>query len=433
MRSQKQIRDGRVGGTSPSCISLFTGAGGLDVGLEAAGFAVRLCVEMEPVARATLERNRPQWPLSTPGDIHLLPNAELLRQARVRRREVDLLAGGPPCQPCSKSGYWSLGDSRRLSDPRASTLAAYLRVVEATLPRVLLLENVRGISFRGKDEAVHYLRDGLARINCRNETAYDLSILHVNAADFGVPQLRERVLLIAARDGTPFEPPAPLRGPQGSGLAAYATAWDAIGDLRCEADGPDIQLSGKWADLLPSIPEGRNYLWHTPQLGGKPLFGWRTKYWSFLLKLAKNQPSWTIQAAPGPATGPFHWDNRRLSIRELARIQTFPDKYVFEGSYAEAQKQIGNAVPCALGEVLGVEIRRQLLRDGTRRRNPRLGTPASRMPTPPPEQPHPVPRRYLVLEAGHSPHPGTGKGPAARKRARDEHKPHRTEPVTPPA
>src|SRR3712207_2104614 len=109
-------------------------------------------------------------------------------------------------------------------------------------------------------------------------------------------------------------------------------------------------MTGKWADLMPSIPEGRNYLWHTSRSGGLPLFGWRTRYWNFLLKLAKDQPSWTIQAQPGPATGPFHWESRKLSAAELGRLQTFPDGLVYGCTRAGVQRLAGNAVPSALAE-----------------------------------------------------------------------------------
>jgi hypothetical protein len=138
--------------SKPRVLSLFTGAGGLDVGLEAAGFDTRLCVEVDERARSTLQRNRPRWRLASPGDIHALHVDEILEQAGVKAGEVELLAGGPPCQPFSKSSYWLHGDSRRLEDPRAAALGAYLRVVEAALPHVVLLENVRGLTFDGKDE-----------------------------------------------------------------------------------------------------------------------------------------------------------------------------------------------------------------------------------------------------------------------------------------
>jgi DNA (cytosine-5)-methyltransferase 1 len=130
----------------PRVLSLFSGAGGLDLGLEAAGFETRLCVELDSDARSTLKLNRPNWRLAAPGDIHDIEPSDLLAQAEMAAGEVELLAGGPPCQPFSKSGYWANGDSRRLRDPRANTLRAYLDVVEIARPRVLLLENVHPVA-----------------------------------------------------------------------------------------------------------------------------------------------------------------------------------------------------------------------------------------------------------------------------------------------
>lgn len=401
-------------------ISLFAGAGGLDLGLEAAGFTVRLCVEIDDDARKTLAKNRPKWMLSEPGDIHAIEPQEILRQAGLRRRSVALLAGGPPCQPFSKSGYWVTGDSRRLKDPRARTLRAYLRVVEAALPRVILLENVKGLAFLEKDEGLLLLKREIREINKRNGTKYSLQVLHLNAADFGVPQLRERVFIIASRDGKTLAPPMRTHAESAdetAGIESYLTAWDAFGDLD-ERKFPDtLKPSGRWAGLLPSIPEGHNYLWHTPRSGGEPLFGWRRKFWSFLLKLAKNRPSWTIQAEPGPATGPFHWRSRLLSIRELCRLQTFPDSYEIVGDRRSAHKQVGNAVPCALGELLGLEIRRQLL--GERVRRTLALIPSRRDKCPDALEPARVPRSYLPMRRRHRDHPGTGLGPSARIRERD--------------
>ena len=283
-------------GTSAlSLVSLFTGAGGLDLGLEKAGFDTRLCVEFDDDARATIQRNRPSWQLSIPGNIYELEARELMKQARLEESELVLLAGGPPCQPFSKSGYWSHGDAKRLEDPRAATLEAFLGIVEAALPQVILLENVRGLVFDGKDEGLRLLKCGLRRINNERGTSYNLVVLHLNAAHFGVPQLRERVFLIASRTGLAFEAPHATHG-ESFQLEPYRTAWDAIGDLDVDDWPQDLALTGKWAGLLPSIPEGQNYLWHTPRGGGEPLFGWRTRFWSFLLKLAKCRPSWTIQA-----------------------------------------------------------------------------------------------------------------------------------------
>lgn len=395
--------------------SLFTGAGGLDLGLERAGFDVRLCVEIDEIARETLKANRPRWSLAEPGDVHRLSPQQALKQAGLRPRELMLLAGGPPCQPFSKAGYWVTGDSGRLKDNRAKTLHAYLDLVEYAQPQVLLLENVKGLAFNGKDEGLKLLQSGLERINKKKRTSYKPHVLHINAADYGVPQLRERIFVIADRDGKEFNLPDPTHGPRSSAGERYRTAWDAIGHLDIDIWPIDLNATGAWASLLPSIPEGENYLWHTPKGGGMPLFGWRTRYWSFLLKLAKNHPAWTIQAQPGPATGPFHWRSRKLSIRELCRLQTFPDNYEIRGSYREAYQQIGNAVPPALGELLGLEIRRQFL--GQRPRRELLLIPERREDCPSPERRRPVPRVYHRLQGKHADHPGTGKGPGAQRRA----------------
>ena len=100
-------------------------------------------------------------------------------------------------------------------------------------------------------------------------------------------------------------------------------------------------------------------MYHTERGEGSNIFKWRSRYWSFLLKLHPDKPSWTIQAQPGTSIGPFHWNNRRLTMREMSRIQTFPDNVEIQGGISNVQKQLGNAVPSALAEVLGKEIKRQ--------------------------------------------------------------------------
>ncbi len=201
----------------------------------------------------------------------------------------------------------------------------------------------------------------------------------------------------------------------GTDIEPYRTVWDAVGDLPERPNDPALKLGGKWADLLPSIPEGENYLWHTPRGGGMPLFGWRTRYWSFLLKLAKSRPSWTIQALPGPATGPFHWSSRRLSIQELCRLQTLPDGLQFDCGRNDAQRMLGNAVPSLLAEVIAREIRRQLLGKPIREKKLAL-LPPSRGPIPPPEPVARVPVAYRSLVGNHAAHPGEGRGNRARAR-----------------
>jgi DNA (cytosine-5)-methyltransferase 1 len=396
----------------PPCtsLSLFSGAGGLDLGLEAAGFAVAGCIEIDSDCRATLQRNRPGWALSEPGDIFRADARGFLMQFGLRPRELDLLSGGPPCQPFSKSAYWATGKTARLRDPRANSLEAYFDFVSAALPRVFLLENVKGL-VHGCD-VLHLFERKLRFLNQRCGTNYVLQVIHVNAAEYGVPQMRERVFLIADRDGREIVMPDPKCGVGAS--EPFRTAWDAIGHCDYDVWPNELLPSGKWAGLIPSIPEGKNYLWHSDRGGGKPLFGWRTKYWSFLLKLAKNRPSWTLQAAPGPATGPFHWRNRLLSTQELALLQTFPSTYEFCGNQRSQLRQVGNAVPSAIGEMLGLEILRQFF--GQRPRHDLRLIPSRRYDCPEAETVRPVTRKYLFMVRAHNAHPGEGLGPRAQLR-----------------
>jgi DNA (cytosine-5)-methyltransferase 1 len=199
-------------------------------------------------------------------------------------------------------------------------------------------------------------------------------------------------------------------------LPVARTAWDALGDLGEPSPiDEDLIVTGKWAPLLPTIPEGQNYLWHTDRGGGEPLFGWRRRFWNFLLKLAKNRPAWTVAAQPGPATGPFHWKNRRLSMRELSRLQTFPDDVMIRGDGRAIQRQAGNAVPSLLTEILGREIARVLSGCSQNASAPTL-LPPKRTPVPPPEDVQPVSADFLRLRHMETAHPGTGKGYGALRR-----------------
>jgi DNA (cytosine-5)-methyltransferase 1 len=402
----------------PKIISLYTGAGGMDYGFEAAGFDTAVAIEWDHDSCETLRRNR-RWGVIE-SDILEVSSDRILETGRLKAGEASLLIGGPPCQPFSKSGYWSRGDSLRLDDPRANTLAAYLRVLEDTHPHAFVLENVEGLAYDGKDEGLRLLLDAIETINRRTGSRYKPQFKVRNAADYGVPQLRRRFIMVGARDGTEFRFPETTHCEDpGADLLTrlqlpHKTAWDALADIAPDP-AEELQVRGKWAALLPSIPEGQNYLWHTDRLGGMPLFGWRRRYWSFLLKLAKNLPSWTIAAQPGPAIGPFHWENRRLSMRELSRLQTFPDDVQVFGGRTSVQRQIGNAVPSLLAEVIGREIRTQLLGLSQLRGELRLLPPA-RGQAPAPERVKPVPRKYRALVGRHTPHPGTGRGNAAMSR-----------------
>lgn len=396
-------------------ISLFSGCGGLDFGVEAAGFDIRYRNDIDRHCCATLRSNGG-------GAIQEAPVEEVsatdIRQAvGSGRKAVDLLIGGPPCQPFSKSAYWVRGDTLRLADPRANTLGEYFRIVEELTPRAILLENVQGIGYSGKEEGFQFVLARIRDINRRQGTNYRPVWKVLNAADYGVPQLRVRFFLVAMRDGSEFRFPASTHcdmaaangGLFGQARSAYVTAWDALRGL--EPDPSEkLSVGGRWGDLLPSIPEGENYLWHTNRKGGLPLFGWRTRYWCFLLKLAKNRPSWTLQAQPGSSVGPFHWDNRKLSWREMAAIQTFPTSFRIESPRVEIQRQLGNAVPSLLAEVLGRAIKEHLTRRPIN--SPLTLAVARSRSMPPAAAPDAVPKSYLHLIGDHLPHPGTGKGRA---------------------
>src|SRR5690606_1136675 len=402
----------------PKVISLFTGVGGLDFGVEAAGFETVVAVEIDPVCCRTLRLNRPWTVIER--DIHAVTSEELLKKARLKVGEVDALIGGPPCQPFSKSSYWVRGDTMRLDDPRADTLTAYLRVVRDVQPRTFLIENVYGLAYKGKSEGLERILAGIEQINRETGSDYQPCWQIIDAASYGVPQHRQRIFIVASRDGKTFKFPKATHGDPndlllGADIEPYRTCWDALGDLPERPHDPTLKMTGKWADLLPSIPAGENYLWHARRGGGLPLFGWRTRYWSFVLKLSKRRPSWTIQAQPGPATGPFHWTNRRLTAQELCRLQTFPDGLKFDCGRVDIQRMLGNAVPSLVAEVIGREIRNQLLGQPIDQKNLIL-MPPRRLNVPRPEPLLDVPEKYLFLIGNHADHPGEGLGNRARQR-----------------
>jgi DNA (cytosine-5)-methyltransferase 1 len=393
---------------APVAISAFTGAGGLDLGLERAGFRIIGCIERDEKARATVLANRPDTVFLQPFDIVDLARTLRPEALGVRRGEVDLLAGAPPCQPFSKAAQWEANSMRGLDDPRSNCLAGFMALVEAFLTAAILIENVPGVA-KGKNTSLPLLRRSFAAINSRYGTRYAVVATELNAVNYGVPQRRQRAIILARRDGRPF------KWPQETHSENPVRAHDALHGL-VVAEVP--RATGKWTDLLPSIPEGRNYQWHTPGDGGRPLFGRRTKFWSFLLKLAKAEPAWTLPAQPGPATGPFHWDNRPLTIVEMLRLQSFPADWRVEGGRRAQVLQVGNATPPLLAESIGRSLGEQLF-GLTYAHPPTLEIPRIEDP-PKPEVLRPVPDKYTRHEGEHAPHPGSGRGPRPRRLAEAE-------------
>jgi len=357
---------------SLTAFSLFAGAGGLDLGVEQAGYRVVYAVENEPVAVETLGRNRmrffPHLPETRPLDITTLDPRQLMREIGVQKGDLDLLVGGPPCVAFSKSGF-HLEYKRAGRDPKANLLDDYLRFLEALRPVAFLMENVFGLAY--KNQSAAFFKRLAAGIR---ELGYSLSHEILNAADYGVPQNRQRLFVIGARDGRLLGFPRAThwgaherrnRPRDAHRLLPHVTAGQALRGLRTKPE-PEEQVGGRYGHLLPEIPPGENYLHYTAERGHpKPLFKWRSRYWTFLLKLDSERPASTIQGQPGPYVGPFHWDNRRLRVPELKRLQGFPDEFDLAGSRRSIQLQVGNSVPPPLGAVVAIALREQL--EGKRR------------------------------------------------------------------
>jgi len=361
-------------------VSLFSGAGGLDLAVERADAEplvaedtgsgitrVHVATDYNSPALETLSANFPGTS-SINGDIRTLPSEQLLEIAGLRRGEPVLVIGGPPCTPFSKSGFW-LEQKRESRDPNASLLDEYVRVVRETRPEAFILENVQGLTY--KTHRVQFER----LLRSLTELGYNPQWKVLLAADYGVPQLRRRVFVVGRRDGKKFEFPEPTH----SGWSEHTRVFDptkiphvtssqAFGDLG-EFAGVDEYVEGAYGELAAEVPGGQNYLWHTERYDGRNVFEWRSRYWTFLLRLDPNRPSSTIQAQPGPYVGPFHWENistpqgeraRRLRVPELLRLMSFPDDFKVPPARIDVQRQLGNAVPLELGKAVARSLLTQL-------------------------------------------------------------------------
>lgn len=364
-----------------SAVSLFTGAGGLDLGCEAAGFATRVAVESDHVARETLLANakgyfRGLTEAQVFDDIVTLNYAALLEAAGLESGEADLVHGGPPCTPFSKSGYW-LEYKRSGEDAKASLLDNFVAALVAIRPKAFLMENVYGLAYQNHNRPVLQRFVGAVRA-----AGYSFDSKIILAADHGVPQIRQRLLCVGLREDLldcPSEfwrlewPAETHGGPHerrtewAEGLVPHVTAREALATLPDKENPRECEevVEGTYAQALREVPPGDNYLYLTAKRGHpSPRFEWRSRYWSFLLKLHPDRPSPTIQGQPGPWVGPFHWEDRRLRVGETKRLMTFPDDFVVCGSRREQQLQLGNAVPPLLAEKVAAELARELQRLG---------------------------------------------------------------------
>jgi DNA (cytosine-5)-methyltransferase 1 len=259
-----------------------------------------------------------------------------------------------------------------LNDPTSDTLVNYLRLLRDLSPRAFLIENVAGMAFKVHAAALNLI------LNTAEELGYEVKYKVVNAADYGVPQIRERLLIVGTRPHIQFDFPVATNGQainQMSLLSVepWVTAGEVLAELDTEENAKDAGhfAGGQFHHLLEQIPPGDNYLFFTEKRGHpQPQFKWRSRYWSFLLKLSPDMPSWTIQARRSNNMGPFHWRNRILRIEEIKRLQSFPDGYVLAGKVESAWRQIGNAVPPQLAKVVGESIARALKTESKEREIP---------------------------------------------------------------
>jgi len=216
---------------------------------------------------------------------------------------------------------------------------------------------VHGFIYKPHKSALEYLE------NTSKKLGYKISFQVLNAADYGTPQTRQRFICVGMRNDMPdfsFPKKSHYENPENSNQKRWVTCGDVLNDIDYELpEDAKLEAGSKHRDLLKLIPPGDNYLFFTKERSHpKPLFKWRSRYWSFLLKLSPERPSWTIQASQSNNMGPFHWRNRFLRIQEIKRIQTFPDDFKLSGSFKDQWRQIGNAVPPALAAAIALKIKK---------------------------------------------------------------------------
>ena len=326
-----------------TAVSLFSGAGGLDIGFHDAGFKIIECNEIEPAFAATLLRN------ATPGQrlegTHIV--CQDIHCYRPSVAHVDFMIGGPPCQTFSAAGARAAGVNGT-DDARGNLFLQYARIIDHIQPTGFLFENVYRIVGAQSGRPWKQIQSAF------RELGYKLYWRILDAADYGVPQFRERLIIVGLKSGS-YRFPFPSHGPDSPDFHGYYTAGKAVAGIdttKCR-----IGLGGRHGHLLNDIPPGLNYSFYTERMGHpKAIFGWRSKFSDYLYKADPDTPVRTIKAQGGQYTGPFSWENRPFTVEELKRLQTFPDDYVVEGNRQKIIHQLGNSVPPQLARILAMSV-----------------------------------------------------------------------------
>ncbi|HYC06214.1 MAG TPA: DNA cytosine methyltransferase [Azospirillaceae bacterium] len=354
--------------TRPNLVSVFSGAMGLDLGLEAAGFNPVFAADILPAAIQTIKVNKPNI-CTWQGDVFELEGKHIRSMAGLLSVDVDLLAGGAPCQSFSTAG-----NRRSIKDREKGFLVfEFIRLVKELRPRAFLLENVKGIlSASVKHRQLPYNNNGVIIdswhgsvlrevVRRLRDIGYSVSFKELNAADYGVPQVRRRVFFVGYRDGVDHSFPEPTHSEKGDLLAPrWLTLKHAIGDLR-EDQSHCVQFSARKREILSLVPAGGNWRNLPEELQKESMGaayyakGGRTGHWR---RLSWEKPSPTILTEPNNAgTCLCHpVETRPLSVAECARLQTFPDHWKFMGTGRDQYRLVGNAVPVKLAEALGRSI-----------------------------------------------------------------------------
>lgn len=336
-----------------SAMDLFSGAGGLHIGFEEAGFEIKLCIDNDAIVAKTHNRNFPKIPFINK-DINDIPIDEIKRY--LGGCDLDVIIGGPPCQGFSTIGKRVSSDpkKRAIRDPRNELVLTYAKIIRELKPKFIIMENVKGILTL---ESGNYLQTVISMLK---DAGYNAEFSLINMADFGVPEIRERVIIIGNRIGLPVAFPIPDHSDNpDDNLSPWENCWDAIKDLELLSDMPSfnhvsLKHTEKNISRYKLIPEGGRL----PEDKLPPEL-YRKNFGNTYKRLDRKRPALTM--VPGNDAFPIHPTlNRSLTVREAARIQTFPDSIFFEGNRRQQGHQVGNAVPPLFSKKLAVFIADQI-------------------------------------------------------------------------